>query len=231
MFTYIYYSRINFFLKIQAFVYELFLHLSSSQIDQSIPRQVGRQRNRENYDVQDPSQYWKIAMYYVFLDNLIQEMHTRMLKNEERFQAQWLIQTKLVGIQPANVERMYDAYAPDLTKSRQEFSDEVRRWGLRQQLQDMKPSTLIGTPNNTSEAAYHYVYRIIHILLTMPATSATCERSFSSMRRIKSYLRSTMTGERLSNLGVLHIHRDMDIDIDRFINMFASVKCRNLYFI
>ncbi|XP_052778135.1 uncharacterized protein LOC128215492 [Mya arenaria] len=201
------------------------------QIDPAVPRQAARQRNRANYDVQDPSRYWKVSVFYVFVDHLLQEMDTRILKNEERFQAQWLIPTKFEGLLPANVDRIYEAYEPDLPKTRQEFSEEVRRWNLRWQLNDAKPSTLLATLNKTSEAAYPCISIILQILLTMPATFASCERSFSSMRRIKTYLRSTMTGERLSSLGVLHIHRDVEIDINKIINAFASVKCRNLDFI
>ena len=37
------------------------------------------------------------------------------------------------------------------------------------------------------------------LILVMPATSALSERSFSQLRRIKSYLRSTMTQVRLNH--------------------------------
>ena len=42
----------------------------------------------------------------------------------------------------------------------------------------------------------------------MPATNASPERSFSALRRVKTYLRSTMSQERLNHLMVLHIHQD-----------------------
>ncbi|XP_052793461.1 uncharacterized protein LOC128227201 [Mya arenaria] len=58
------------------------------QIYPTVPRQAARQRNRANYGVQDPSRYWKVSFFYVFVDHLLQEMDTRVLKNEERFQAQ-----------------------------------------------------------------------------------------------------------------------------------------------
>ncbi|XP_052778692.1 zinc finger MYM-type protein 1-like [Mya arenaria] len=144
------------------------------QIDPAVPRQAARQRNRANYDVQDPSRYWKVSVFYVFVDHLLQEMDTRILKNEERFQAQWLIPTKFEGLLPANVDRIYEAYEPDLPKTRQEFSEEVSRWNLRWQLNDAKPSTLLATLNKTSEAAYPCIYIILQILLTMSATSASC---------------------------------------------------------
>ena len=48
----------------------------------------------------------------------------------------------------------------------------------------------------------------------MPATNAVSERSFSALRRIKTYLRSTMTQHRLNYLMTLHIHRDLTDKID-----------------
>ena len=49
---------------------------------------------------------------------------------------------------------------------------------------------------------------MVSLLLVMPATNAESERSFSAVRRIKSYLRSTMSQQRLDHLMVLHVHSD-----------------------
>ena len=53
------------------------------------------------------------------------------------------------------------------------------------------------------------VSTLLRLMLVMPATNVVSERSFSALRRVKSYLRSTMTQSRLNNLLVLHIHRDL----------------------
>ena len=45
--------------------------------------------------------------------------------------------------------------------------------------------------------------------IIIAVTSATAERSFSCLKRIKNYLRSTMSQERLNNLTLLHIERDL----------------------
>ena len=47
-----------------------------------------------------------------------------------------------------------------------------------------------------------------HIVLVMPATNAVSKRSFRALRRVKSYLRLTMIQRRLSNIMVLHVHKD-----------------------
>ena len=53
------------------------------------------------------------------------------------------------------------------------------------------------------------VSRLIRLFLVIPATSATAERSVSVMRRLKTYLRSTMTTERLNSVMVLQTHKDI----------------------
>ena len=47
------------------------------------------------------------------------------------------------------------------------------------------------------------------ILLTIPVTVASAEGSFSKLKLLKSYLRSTMTQERLSGLATIAIENDI----------------------
>jgi len=53
-------------------------------------------------------------------------------------------------------------------------------------------------------------------LLTYPVSVCTAERSFSSLKRIKTPLRNTMTGQRLSSLPILRIHNDIDEVVIQF---------------
>lgn len=64
------------------------------------------------------------------------------------------------------------------------------------------------------------------IALTIGISSATAERSFSSLQRIKTYLRSTMNQDRLSNLALLYIERDLSSklwkELDQLVIEFAQ---------
>ena len=51
------------------------------------------------------------------------------------------------------------------------------------------------------------ISKLVKLLLVMPATNAGSERSFSAVRRIKTYLRSTMSQQRLNHLMLLHVHK------------------------
>lgn len=66
------------------------------------------------------------------------------------------------------------------------------------------------------------------ILLTIPVTVASAERSFSKLKLLKTYLRSSMSQERLNGLAILSIEKDMleNVDIDTIVNDFASKNAR-----
>ena len=60
----------------------------------------------------------------------------------------------------------------------------------------------------------------------MAATSSEAERSFSSLRRLKTYLRSTMTQDRLTGLAMLHIHYLRTVLPEEVVDIFLSENHR-----
>ena len=76
------------------------------------------------------------------------------------------------------------------------------------------------------------VYIAYRILLAITVTVASAERSFSKFKLIKSYLRSTMSQEKLSGLAVLSIEKEMlkALKYKNLISNFASQKVRKIDF-
>lgn len=66
----------------------------------------------------------------------------------------------------------------------------------------------------------------LRIFLTITVSNATCERSFSKLKLIKTYQRSTMSQERLSNLAILSIERKINVNFNHVIEKFARIKSR-----
>ena len=56
---------------------------------------------------------------------------------------------------------------------------------------------------------------LLQIILTLPVSVASAERTFSTLRRLKTWLRSGMSAERLTGLALLHTHADILVDIDK----------------
>ena len=75
-------------------------------------------------------------------------------------------------------------------------------------------------------------YIAYRILLTIPIMTASAERSFSKLKLIKSYLRSTMSQERLSGLTILSIEKEMleELKYKNLISNFATQKARKIDF-
>ncbi|CAF1420640.1 unnamed protein product [Rotaria sordida] len=71
------------------------------------------------------------------------------------------------------------------------------------------------------QEAFSNMMLMIKAALTIPVSSCTCERAFSKMKLIKTHIRTTMTDERLSDLCILSIERDFNIDFEQVIDQFA----------
>ena len=54
------------------------------------------------------------------------------------------------------------------------------------------------------------ILSILLLQLTLPVGTCSCERSFSSLRRLKTWLRTTMTEKRLNGLALMSIHSESD---------------------
>lgn len=72
------------------------------------------------------------------------------------------------------------------------------------------------------------VFMLLSLYFTFPVTTASAERSFSALRRLKTFLRSTMTECRLNNLFLLYVHKHRTdrIDLLAIAKDFISVNSR-----
>jgi hypothetical protein len=91
------------------------------------------------------------------------------------------------------------------------------------------PSTAIDALNCCQEAIFPNVYTLLTIACTLPVTTASAERSFSSFRRLKTYLRSTICTEQLNGLSLLYAHPNVDITPDEVIDDFAKAPRRQAF--
>ena len=69
-------------------------------------------------------------------------------------------------------------------------------------------------------AEYDNVSQLVKLLLVCPASSAQAEHSFSALRRLKTWLRSSMTEVRLNSVAVCHTHQQMLDSMD--LNLLCS---------
>lgn len=77
---------------------------------------------------------------------------------------------------------------------------------------------------------YPTVHRFLQIGATLPVSNASSERSFSCLRRLKTYLRSKTGEDRLNGLALIHVHRDIDITQEEILNKMSK-SSRKLGFV
>ena len=82
-----------------------------------MPRRCGRQTTGVNHPAETPKQYWRISLYYPFLDNLIMN----------RFHAQHLLPRAVDKLTDDHVATIYEAYQADIYLSLEDFRREVAR--------------------------------------------------------------------------------------------------------
>ncbi|XP_054714780.1 zinc finger MYM-type protein 1-like [Uloborus diversus] len=72
----------------------------------------------------------------------------------------------------------------------------------------------------------------LRLFLTACVSVSSCERSFSKLKLIKNYLRSTMSQSRLSSLAMISIENSVakNINFDDIIKQFAEAKARKKRF-
>ena len=127
------------------------------------------------------------AIYFPLVDHLVQELNDRLLSQENRFLGRYLVPAKLNAFNSRVQDKLYETYKTDLSEKR-DFDNEILRWQTKwSHSSDEKPVTLTEALQHANPDLYPNVVTIITILLTMPVSTATPERSFSTMRRVKTY--------------------------------------------
>lgn len=88
---------------------------------------------------------------------------------------------------------------------------------------------------NNLLSSFSESYKLLLIITTIPMTTTEAERCFSTLKRIKTFLRSTMCQERLTALAMLAIEKEMISNIhnfnERVIDVFVSRKDRRMDFV
>ena len=83
------------------------------------------------------------------------------------------------------------------------------------------PDNVSNTLKSIKFSGFQNIKVALRIIGTLPVTSCECERSFSALRRLETYTRSAMVAERLNGLALLHVHKDIIVNIDKVLDLCA----------
>nr|CAI5840180.1 unnamed protein product [Callosobruchus analis] len=160
-------------------------------IEISVPRLAHKQTHRSNPPSDNDNEYWRRSLIIPYIDSLISSLNIRF--SQENTPAFAL--SRLHPYLHKNAESFQEFYNLDITG---ELNLWHNLWVTKalsdDQLKDIEVVDLFKEAN----IFYPAVRKALIILSTIPCTTATVERSFSTLRRVKTWLRSTMGEERLT---------------------------------
>nr|CAH7742391.1 unnamed protein product [Callosobruchus chinensis] len=135
---------------------------------------------------------------------------------------------------PVTVLNEVASFYPMLSKSRLKTELEIiySREDLKEIVGAMNLLSFI-LENNLNET-FIETSKILKIIVTTPMTTAEAERTFSTLKRIKTFLRNTMLNDRLNALVMMSINRNLVHQINNFddkvMEKFISMKDRRADF-
>ncbi len=175
------------------------------------------------------------VIYFEAFDLLVQSINTRF--DQPGYRAYCCLQSLLMKA----VEKQ--DFSSELTEVMRIYGDDFNGQSLQLQLQILVStvpedihtimevlSYLKEMPASEKELI-NEVVKLAKLILVMPATNSTSERSFSALRRLKTYLRSTMTQQRLNNLMILHVHKELtdELKMKEIANEFIGQNERRAH--
>ena len=187
------------------------------------------QRNRANPPVQDIQSHYRIAYFYAFLDHTISHLKTRFSEDlEGALLATHLLpsnSSKLTEEMVVKIKTEFCEFLPQPSS----FQNEVATWKTHMyeivKAADSDNSQLADLFFTCTLAQEHKMYypnidTILFLLLCLPVGSCSCERSFSALRRLKTWCRSSMTGQRLDSLALGYINHQRTVSPEKVLKVW-----------
>ena len=181
-----------------------------------IPKKLD-ERPETRHEYQSAKEYYR-AQYFEAYDLVISAMNKRfdgptllLLKDIESI-VRCSIGGKQISLPPILTEIYSEDIDFDLLKTQLQMLPAVLGTNCKNskvQIIREIATRIASEMQDISKTMFSEVQKLIKLYLTVPMTSVTAERSFSALRRLKTYLRSTMTQERLNHLLVLHCHKEL----------------------
>ncbi|XP_050546161.1 52 kDa repressor of the inhibitor of the protein kinase-like, partial [Daktulosphaira vitifoliae] len=175
----------------------------------SIPRISKKQVHRINVQTNNPEDYFRILVFIPFLDSFISQLKFRFLDHVDILSSFHSLFDEISTTE--ELKKLAEFYEEDLNGNNsilEEFQlwlRNLKNWILNQKILSIHQSC----PG---------INKLFQILATLPISSASNERNFSSLKRIKTYLRNTISKKRLNGLAMLNIHREVEISDDEVID-------------
>ncbi|GBL87854.1 hypothetical protein AVEN_274627-1 [Araneus ventricosus] len=87
-------------------------------------------------------------------------------------------------------------------------------------------SSVIENLNRCEKEMFPNIHELLRIVAIIPVTTATPERSYSTLRRLKTYLRNITGENRLTALALMNMYYNIDINDNEVLNKLGQKSRR-----
>lgn len=168
-------------------------------VELTLPRIVQKQTYRSNNPTETASDYWKNSVLIPYLDSLISSLNVRFSEsNTPAFSLLLLHPANMLGQPMENLKSNANIIANFYHLSN--LMSEIELWYNVWSKKDLSDEQLkdfeLCDVAKEAETFFPQIKRALHIAIAQPCTTCTIERSFSTLRRVKTW--STMVEDRLN---------------------------------
>lgn len=205
-------------------------------IEVTVPRTSARQTHRSNVPFQTPEEFYRRSIFVPFLDSFMLHIEERLLKHEKILSSFEVLLPRISKPEfnsedEKMLRNLYSVYEELLdTVSFEIVLGETKMWyrclSEIENLPENPLEALVFLLQERKGNVFPNLTTLFRIYVTIPVTSASNERSFSTLRRLKTYLRSTTAEERLNGLALLNIHREIPVSINEVLDELGKKKRR-----
>ncbi|CAL1672073.1 unnamed protein product [Lasius platythorax] len=157
------------------------------------------------------SEEYRTRVFIPVLDTIISEIDRRFTKNNKVLQGINTLQpNNKLFLDLSQLKYLAEQYACDVDAVAVEVKvlpKLIKRYEDENQCKIQKLAQLL-TLLDEYQLAFHELFKLAVIAATIPVSSASCERSFSCLRRLKTCPRNSMTNKGLSDLALLIVEKE-----------------------
>ena len=198
-------------------------------IEPTIPRSTVRQMHRNNVPAENPGEDYRRALAITLVDRFIAEMTFRFNSFNKTASKLLLLVIYDPEYNNLDIEELIEQYSDDLPNP-DVIDLELKLWKIKwsEVEKSDRPASLAKAIKCCDKLKLPNIFTLIKIGCTLPVISAECERSFSAMRRLRTWLRSTMKSDRLSSLAIMNIHKNVEVDYKEAVKLFFTLSPRKI---
>ncbi|CAI6370250.1 unnamed protein product [Macrosiphum euphorbiae] len=197
-------------------------------------RITNKQKHRANYKTENDENmelvdFFRISIFIPYIDNFISQLELRFVDHKKIFEGfECLFSNQSSKEELESFNNLLEFYTPLIDSNNS--TAELMLWKVKLSRLNIVPKTSLEAFLLCDAKIFPNINKLLKILCTLPVSTATPERTFSTLKRVKTYLRNTTGQNRLNGLCMLSVHKNINVTPDEVLNIL-SLSSRKLDFV